>query len=663
LYIIGILIFTSGFLLRRTVVEETSKCSSSWSPGTSSFLKSHCGNSGKFSKAVLLIIDALRYDFLTFNDSSEVKLNLPYQNNFNHVNSLLKSQPNNAKLFKFVADPPTTTLQRLKGLTTGSLPTFVDAGSNFNKEEITEDNFIDQLVHNNKSIAFVGDDTWMGLFPNRFSDVHSFPSFNVKDLDTVDNGVIENFDRLIRFTNWTLLVGHMLGIDHCGHTFGPHHIKMKEKLIQMDNFIRNITESLNNDTILFVMGDHGMTKTGDHGGDSDEEVDAGLFVYSKLPFSRHQNKISTISQVDLVPTFSLLLGLPIPYQNLGIVIPELFPSEDDNLSDDSKHASSSTEFQALVVLYANAEQIADYVEKYLNISGSSPKLQELLISYEKLKADCFYFIESIRSKHHVIDNAKMKKLIKNLLKFMTSVRNVLKEQWAKFDTTLMFIGILFIILTVLLNLRNVPTDMIIALLLLASQHFYSVGHHPTISSIKWDSVYYILEGDNNPHLLISLILYFNTFAPHIIVALSLPLFIYWPLTNNATGSRAGSKKQSEVESVTDATVRNSSGSDATSNDGHADNIKGEYVLNDDNEKTRSLFHQLCFKAILFLSLKVLAMMLCVTIHRRHLMVWKIFAPRFIYEIAGFLVFSITIIFDYLFLLRTKRAVDRFVNKI
>ena len=29
------------------------------------------------------------------------------------------------------------------------------------------------------------------------------------------------------------------------------------------------------------MGDHGMTSTGDHGGDSNDEVMAGLFVYSK----------------------------------------------------------------------------------------------------------------------------------------------------------------------------------------------------------------------------------------------------------------------------------------------------------------------------------------------------------------------------------------------
>lgn len=43
---------------------------------------------------------------------------------------------------------------------------------------------------------------------------------------------------------------------------------------------RNITQLMKDDTILFVMGDHGMTKTGDHGGDSPDELEAALFIYS-----------------------------------------------------------------------------------------------------------------------------------------------------------------------------------------------------------------------------------------------------------------------------------------------------------------------------------------------------------------------------------------------
>lgn len=38
---------------------------------------------------------------------------------------------------------------------------------------------------------------------------------------------------------------------------------------------------MSDDTTLLVMGDHGMTISGDHGGDSYDEINALLFAYSK----------------------------------------------------------------------------------------------------------------------------------------------------------------------------------------------------------------------------------------------------------------------------------------------------------------------------------------------------------------------------------------------
>ena len=51
---------------------------------------------------------------------------------------------------------------------------------------------------------------------------------------------------------------------------------------------------LPDDTILFVLGDHGMTKTGDHGGDSPDELNAALFIYSKSKtFTPHTSMVRT----------------------------------------------------------------------------------------------------------------------------------------------------------------------------------------------------------------------------------------------------------------------------------------------------------------------------------------------------------------------------------
>ena len=56
---------------------------------------------------------------------------------------------------------------KLTVLMLGSLPTFIDAGSNFASSEIREDNIIAQLKSCGKKIVFMGDDTWMGLFPSK----------------------------------------------------------------------------------------------------------------------------------------------------------------------------------------------------------------------------------------------------------------------------------------------------------------------------------------------------------------------------------------------------------------------------------------------------------------------------------------------------------------
>ena len=97
-----------------------------------------CWHPKTFDKAVIIIIDALRYDFT-----------VPYSGDPHHFHNALtvldetaRQSPENSFLLPFIADPPTSTLQRLKGLTTGTLPTFIDIGSNFAGNAIEEDNLV-----------------------------------------------------------------------------------------------------------------------------------------------------------------------------------------------------------------------------------------------------------------------------------------------------------------------------------------------------------------------------------------------------------------------------------------------------------------------------------------------------------------------------------------
>lgn len=234
-HVTGLLLFCKGFLLKRIVVPEYSKCGEH---EKNHFNPDSCNNHPRvFKRVVWVLIDALRFDFMLYDDSLDPNPP-PHRNRMTFTRDLLRNKPQNAKLFKLLVDPPTTTMQRLKALTTGGLPTFVDIGSNFNSYEITEDSLIWQCHQNNRKITFIGDDTWLGLYPSLIDRVFPFPSLNVKDLDTVDDGVRTHLVPEVTKKESDFVIGHMLGVDHCGHTHSPSHSCMVRKLREADEMLK-----------------------------------------------------------------------------------------------------------------------------------------------------------------------------------------------------------------------------------------------------------------------------------------------------------------------------------------------------------------------------------------------------------------------------------------
>lgn len=233
--LLSVYVFTNGFLIRRLALNNTN---------TQSF-----SDLKRFNKTVVLFVDALRFDFIFTTKNS--LFGIPT------IEKLLKNDPQNSKLFKFIADPPTTTMQRIKALMSGTLPTFIDAGSNFDSYLIEDDNLIQQSYLNNKSVIILGDDTWLSLFSEDLLAQHfTHPSFNIKDLDSNDIGVNEKLTSILSNStvNWNFIVAHYLGLDHCGHTFGPKSPVIKRKLNDIDKTIRFVTESIDEETLLVVIG-------------------------------------------------------------------------------------------------------------------------------------------------------------------------------------------------------------------------------------------------------------------------------------------------------------------------------------------------------------------------------------------------------------------------
>ncbi|PKI36016.1 hypothetical protein CRG98_043591 [Punica granatum] len=289
LHAVAILIFTRGFLLTRTELPFHSNCSDvskespcfSNSPQGSDVnsTEGRCWTKPAIGRLVIIVLDAIRFDFVA--PSSFFKEKKPWMDRLPVLQKLAFGEGSSARIFKAIADPPTTSLQRLKGLTTGGLPTFIDVGNSFGAPAIVEDNLIHQLVENGKRVVMMGDDTWVQLFPHHFRKSYPFPSFNVKDLHTVDNGCIDNLLPTLYEEDWDVLIAHFLGVDHAGHIFGVDSAPMIEKLEQYNGVLEKVIDALESqsrpgglheNTYLLVMGDHGQTLNGDHGGGSPEEV-------------------------------------------------------------------------------------------------------------------------------------------------------------------------------------------------------------------------------------------------------------------------------------------------------------------------------------------------------------------------------------------------------
>ncbi|WFC97525.1 mannose-ethanolamine phosphotransferase gpi13 [Malassezia yamatoensis] len=498
LHIAGLGLFTGGFLLQRLELASHADCTSKKivddlpmppkgaAEGNIEALyawenilqETECTLKPRFSKAVVWIIDALRYDFLISPTNSSLADEYMH-GHFPTPQRLASQDDATAFLSHFLADAPTTTLQRLKGLTTGSLPTFIEAGANFGGAgQVKEDNWIAQYRNrilrerqldanatSGAGMTFVGDDTWDMVFSSLFDDGRSwaYSSFNVEDLDSVDAGVEKHMLDQIKDTDTSLLIAHSLGVDHVGHRFGPSHARMTPKLEQMDRLVGRVIDMLDDDTLFVLLGDHGMDATGDHGGDSELEVGAGLFMYAKkgfypgalaeqsdinsvlddtayVPFSPLDGKHRSVAQIDLVPTLSLLLGLPIPYNNLGTVIPELFASHSTPLG-----ALDATLLRALRI---NARQIhtytLDYATHATDLNAFRPELDRLW--YEALQLDAQYVELSKSSRLSTKARAELQESARKAAKAYTlyTRRAVVhaRSVWAQFADSKIIAGLL-----------------------------------------------------------------------------------------------------------------------------------------------------------------------------------------------------------------------------
>ncbi|KAL7945738.1 alkaline-phosphatase-like protein [Trichoderma barbatum] len=323
---LSILVFATGFFPYKPFL-----------PGLAEFEPLEYGPPPKapFDRLVFMVVDALRSDFVFSEESG-----------FEHTQRLIRD--GSAIPFTANARSPTVTMPRIKAITTGSIPSFVDLILNFDETDTSstlaaQDTWLSQLkAKDTGKLLMYGDDTWLKLFPDTFDRHDGTSSFFVADFTEVDNNVTRHINDELEKDDWSLMVLHYLGLDHIGHKSGPRSTHMPGKQREMDGIIRELfhaleTKSHLQSTLLVLCGDHGMNDAGNHGASSPGETSPALvFMAPKLKeiSSRYlapaqpkneYDYYSMVEQSDISPTLAALLGFPISKNNLGAFIPEFLP--------------------------------------------------------------------------------------------------------------------------------------------------------------------------------------------------------------------------------------------------------------------------------------------------------------------------------------------------
>ncbi|KAL3425653.1 gpi ethanolamine phosphate transferase 2 [Phlyctema vagabunda] len=285
-----------------------------------------------FNKVIFMVVDALRSDFVYSNTSG-----------FAFTQSLISSGA--AIPFTAHATSPTITMPRIKAITTGSTPSFLDVILNFAESDTssslaTQDTWLAQMkTKGSGKMVMYGDDTWLKLFPGTFDRADGTSSFFVSDFTEVDNNVTRHLPDELNNDDWSTMILHYLGLDHIGHKTGPHGPNMIPKQREMDGIVRQIFEAMEskdflNSTLLVLCGDHGMNDAGNHGGSAAGETSPALvFLSPKLktissglvvpaPYEENFQYYGTVEQSDIAPTLGALLGFPVPRNNLGAFLPD-----------------------------------------------------------------------------------------------------------------------------------------------------------------------------------------------------------------------------------------------------------------------------------------------------------------------------------------------------
>lgn len=211
--------------------------------------------------------------------------------------------------------------------------------------------------------ALLGKVDWQRLIPRNQLDETFFIQAPALE---ADQAVVSTVLPLLNENRMDLVLIHFTGLDFAAkYQGGTNSSAYQQAATRLDDYIGQIRRTIDlNTTALIILGDHGNLASGGHGGAELEVTEQPLiFVGSGTT----PGSYSTVSQTDVGPTVTTLLGTAPPASSQGRILFEI-------LSFDEKN-------QALSQL-ALARQRVSLADTYVTMIESNH-----LVSTDVLKAD------------------------------------------------------------------------------------------------------------------------------------------------------------------------------------------------------------------------------------------------------------------------------------
>ncbi|KAL4486075.1 hypothetical protein ABPG72_004009 [Tetrahymena utriculariae] len=447
------------------------------------------------SQLIFLIIDSLPHYYVINEQEQQKKAEKMKngQNKNSKTQSLsrdvpfpqfvdrLINEPENSVLLKAYSHPPTYTTLRIKAMLQGILPSYDQLTSNLGSKQLKADNIFYQAKQNNpfqgqkrQKILCFGSLFINQLYPNTFDRGSFVGETSFYEREKYD---IQQFQKIVpeqmQNDDWSAMLIHFDGVDAASHISSSLDEAFKKTITNVNGLVKDLIQNIkdsevNTDQTLIAVSDHGINYDvlGHHGGYTALECNSFMFGYSKHKFiSKEKKDIGQdmdrrfhaepeVFQINTTPTYCMLLGIPIPANNLGMIQPDFFLDKPD--VDDFVIANN---------YYTNFRQVEDnFLEKIQSFTGQILETAKIQGTASKIRQKYnSLFSGKEGSKNRKVDLVGLKQLVDLCQLYSAQVINCIQKELQGINIQYMWIGLLIhialalVVLTAIVQMKLLTT--------------------------------------------------------------------------------------------------------------------------------------------------------------------------------------------------------------